>query len=242
MLSRNFRLQRVGDARWLNRNYNFSSIATSIDELVILDVSRGGCELDKFRRHVQDVTAGCFMPLALGGGIRDLARVRALMEFGADKVVVNTALHRAPDTVREIASVYGSQSIVGAIDFKRVGSTFTVFVEQGREAVSLGLAETIRRAIDAGVGEIYLNSMDQDGTGQGFCAEALDALVALASEVSVPLIMAGGAGNARHLLDMISHPRVDAVATANLFNFVGDGLPLARAKLIEAGVPMAHWQ
>lgn len=239
MLSRNFRLQRVGDIRWLQKNYNFSKIAASIDELIILDTTRSSVDTARFCEHVRQVTEGCFMPLAVGGGVRTLDQVRLIMHSGAEKVVMNTALYDDPEFVREVVRIYGSQCVVGSIDWRQQGDSFVVFIGCGSRAVPLSLAEMLEWAAEVGVGEIYLNSMDRDGTGQGY---ALDVLAAVGQSVRMPVIMAGGAGNYHHLLEGIRHSRVDAVATANLFNFIGDGLPQARAKLIDAGVPLAQWR
>ena len=238
MLSRNFRLQQVGDVDWLHRNYGFSGIATSIDELIILDVSRCDRDTGRFCEHALAVSRDCFMPLSLGGGIRSLDQARHLVDQGAEKLVVNTLVHEAPERIRELAATYGRQCIVASIDYRATEAGYSVFVENGSTPVAGDLAAAVRAALDAGAGEIYLNSIDRDGTGQGYWMAALEAI---GPGVDVPIIMAGGAGNHRHLLEGIRAPRVDAVATANLFNFVGDGLPRARAELLEAGVPLAEW-
>jgi cyclase len=238
MLSRNFRLQRVGDVRWLTKNYNFSRIATSIDELIILDVSREESDQEAFLRAAGEVCRDCFMPLALGGGIRTREHADRLIASGADKVVVNTILHHEPGLVRELVRTYGSQAVVGSLDFRCRGPVYTVYAHRGQSAVEGDLLEIVKRIEDLGVGEVYLNSIDRDGTGQGYWEEAAELV---GHGCSVPLILAGGAGNARHLKQGLDHLRVDAVATANLFNFVGEGLPQARAELLVMGAPLARW-
>lgn len=237
-LSRNFRLQRVGDINWLNKNYNFSHIATAIDELIILDVSREGHDTDAFCESIQQVTQGCFMPLALGGGITHPEQVALMMASGADKIVLNTALTKDPGLVRELVSHYGSQCVVAAVDYRLQDGEFVVYVDCGRAQVAQPLAIYLEQLAELHVGEIYLNSMDKDGTGQGYCLEVLDQIGGIAH---IPVIMAGGAGNHNHLLTGIQHPGIDAVATANLFNFVGNGLPSARRQLLDTGVELAQW-
>jgi cyclase len=178
------------------------------------------------------------MPLALGGGIRNLQDAKLLLDSGAEKVVVNSLMHTEPEVVRELVRTYGSQCVVGSIDYKKEGEDFAVYVLCGTHQLSLSLREMVRHALSLGIGELYLNSMDKDGTGQGYCMEALEQVE---KDVNIPIIMAGGAGNYRHLFDGINHSKVDAVATANLFNFVGNGLPRARAELLQANVALARW-
>jgi len=238
MLSRNFRLQRVGDVNWLNKNYNFSNISTAIDELIILDVGRGEPDTATFCDRIQQVTEGCFMPLALGGGIRSPEQVQSMMASGADKIVLNTVLRRDPGLVRELVSHYGSQCIIASVDYRLSAGEFMVFIDRGQERLDKPLHAYLEELAELEVGEIYLNSMDKDGTGQGYCLEVLNQIDKIAH---IPVIMAGGAGNHHHLLAGIQHPGVDAVATANLFNFVGNGLPSARRQLLDAGVELAKW-
>lgn len=238
MLSRNFRLQRVGDVNWLNKNYNFGHIATAIDELIILDVSRDELNTEIFCEQIRLVTEGCFMPLALGGGVTCADQVHKMITHGADKIVLNTALHRDTGLVSELIRHYGSQCIIASVDYRFTDGEFRVFVDRGKEKLEQPLMLYLEKLASLGVGEIYLNSMDMDGTGQGYCLNVLHQIDHISH---VPVIMAGGAGNFHHLFAGLSHPLVDAVATANLFNFVGNGLPLVRTQLIDAGCPLARW-
>ena len=238
MLSRNFRLQRVGDSNWLDENYNFGTIASAIDELIILDVSRENLNSAVFCQHVQQVTRGCFVPLALGGGVESVEQVNLMMDSGADKIVLNTALSRNKSLVRELVSRYGSQCLIASVDYRLQEGRFVVYINRGQTPLELELAAYLQYLMELQVGEIYLNSIDQDGTGQGYCMEVLGQIESVAH---MPVIMAGGAGNFHHLLAGLRHPRVDAVATANLFNFVGNGLPLARQELLSANVSLAQW-
>lgn len=238
MLSRNFRLQKVGDLRWLQKNYNFAQTAFSIDELIILDVSRNDRDAKKFGYHVSKIAEECFVPIAVGGGIRGVEQVRELLNTGADKVVVNTLVDTCPEAINEIAAEFGSQCIVAAVDVKHSAQTYSVWTENGTRQQPSSLAEWIRRILQLPIGELYLNSMDRDGTGQGYLLEMLDQLP---NPMTIPVIMAGGAGKHQHLSAALLDHRVDAVATANLFNFVGDGLTKSRNAMIAAGFDLAHW-
>lgn len=239
MLSRNFRLQRVGDLAWLQRNYNFAHIAFFIDELIVLDVSRNQRDINTFCESLKALTKGCFIPIAAGGGIRSLAHARQLLRSGADKVVVNTPLFDNPNLVKELAGEFGQQCVVGSVDMKRNDHMgYTIFTESGRQALTEPLSASLRILGQQCVGELYLNSIDQDGTGQGYDFRLLDQLPEMCE---VPVILAGGVGNAVHLIAGLKDQRVDAVATAHLFNFVGDGLRRARESLVTQGHDLAKW-
>lgn len=238
MLSRNFRLQKVGDLHWLTTNYDFSRISHSIDELIVLDVSRNERDQDRFSDTLKSLVKHIFVPVAVGGGITNLETATRLLNSGADKLVVNSVLHSDPSLVEQLVKKYGSQCVVVSIDFRRELESFAVYSDSGSKRSEYGLAESIAMALKLGAGEIYLNSMDRDGTGNGYELEVVEML---GENLFIPLIMAGGAGNVRHLVEGIANPVVDAVATANLFNFIGDGLPLARQGMIDAGIDLAIW-
>jgi len=238
MLSRNFRLQRAGNIEWLKNNYNFKNIAFSIDELIVIDVSRGERDINCFCEHIKMIGEECFIPIAAGGGITSCEQAKMIMNSGADKLVVNTALFKSPVLVSDLIRIYGGQCIIASVDVKRQADGFDIYIENGSTKVPFGFSEGIKRIMDLSVGEIYLNSMDKDGTGHGYLYELLSEIK---HDVKVPIIMAGGAGNWHHLLEGLQHDSVDAVATANLFNFIGQGFPNARGQLLSKGINLAEW-
>ena len=239
MLSRNFRLQRVGDLTWLQRNYNFAQIAFFIDELMVLDVTRKDRNPDAFCETLEMLTSGCFAPIAAGGGVCDIDYGRRLLRSGADKIVLNSALFDAPDLVGSLAREFGQQCIVGSVDLKRIEKdSYRIFTDMGSRVINQQPPQALEWIKEERVGELYINSIDQDGTGQGY---DLGILNQLPTNCPIPIILAGGVGNATHLAEGIADPRVDAVATANLFNFVGDGLQRARESLIWQGARLASW-
>lgn len=239
MLSRNFRLQKVGDIRWLQKNYDFSKVSFSIDELIVLDVTRGERDISAFCDALKALTEGCFVPISAGGGVRSLGQARTLLRSGADKVVVNTPLYDNMALVDELAGEFGRQCVVASVDLKRSpDGSYQAWACDGSKPIGVPVGELIARVSGAPVGEVYLNSIDRDGTGQGYDLAMLDLLPA---SLRKPIILAGGAGYTRHLLSGLQDPRVDAVATAHLFNFVGDGLKQARGSLISNGVSLPLW-
>jgi cyclase len=184
---------------------------------------------------VVERTAGeCFMPLTVGGGIRSVEDIRAMLRAGADKTSVNTAAVQNPDLVRAGAERFGSQCIVVAIDAKRVVPTtpslqhsrvprWEVFTHGGRKATGLDVLDWVRRVEDLGAGEILLTSMDTDGTKRGYDIELTRAV---SRAVSIPVIASGGAGDLQHLADVLTDGSADAVLAASIFHFgeykVGD--------------------
>lgn len=238
MLSRNFRLQKVGDLRWLQKNYNFAQTAFSIDELIILDVSREGRDIKKFGYHISKIAEECFVPIAAGGGVRSVEQARSLLHTGADKIVINTLLDICPESVNELSAEFGNQCIVAAVDVKSTAQGYSVWTDNGTKQQTDSLKEWLNKIVALPIGEIYMNSMDRDGTGQGYL---FDMLNQLPSPMPIPVILAGGAGKHQHLSEALLDHRVDAVATANLFNFVGDGLMKSRNAMIAAGLDLAQW-
>jgi cyclase len=239
MLSRNFRLQKVGSLHWLQANYNFSHISFSIDELIVLDVTRGEKNAANFCAALKHLTEGCFVPIAAGGGVHTVENAWNLLRSGADKVVVNSALYEDSGFISDLASEFGQQCVVASMDIKSSpDGKYQAWSECGSQCQPGAAANWIEQVTQDGIGELYLNSMDRDGTGQGYDLRLLDLLPV---NMPKPVILAGGVGNAMHLAAGLTDPRVDAVATAHLFNFVGDGLKQARQALISGGVVLPLW-
>jgi len=204
------------------------------DELCFLDITasheKRGILLDVVRRTA-DV---CFMPLTVGGGVRTLDDIRALLLAGADKVSVNTEAVRRPDFIREGAQKFGSQCIVAAIDAKRVApGRFEVFTHGGRNATGLDAVEHARKLVEYGAGEILLTSMDRDGTRAGFDIELTRAI---ADAVSVPVIASGGVGSLDHLVEGIRDGHANAVLAASIFHFGEASIGDAKRALAAAGL------
>lgn len=239
MLSRNFKLQRVGDLEWLAQNYKFSTIAFSIDELVIIDVSRDSRDIDKFCKSIRDITNECFVPITAGGGIRNLEDAATLLRSGADKVLLNSLLYENPGEVKKIANKFGNQSIVASVDLKKESNDYKALIKNASEGIVYSSKDWIQKISNMPVGELLLNSIDQDGTAQGL---DLEMLKLIQEDFTLPLILTGGAGHHNHLFQAFSDSRVDAVSTAHLFNFVGDGLSKCREGLILEGMSLAKWE
>ena len=233
MLSRNFRLQKIGDLDWLEDNYGFSTVGYAIDELVVIDVSRQSRNTPQFCEDLKQLTRDCFAPITAGGGIKTLEHVHQLLRSGADKVVINTSLHDQPELVEEIATEFGRQCIVASIDVQKIDGTYQVFKNNGTVKVGESLEHVLLKCAGLPVGEIHIESIDRDGTGNGLDLEILEFVKHVKD---LPLILMGGIGNVDHIIAGLKGNRVDAVATGNLLNFMGDGLARARELAINGGI------
>lgn len=236
-LSRNFRLQRVGDARWLVDKFRFATIGKFVDEIVVLDVSRDPaikrCQSDAFLGAVSHLMKETFVPLTIGGGLRSISDARACFSAGADKILFNTPAITQPDLVRDCVSLYGSQAVVVGVDVHREDSAYVSKLSNCQVA-GLPLQQHLQCIEELGVGEVLVNSIDRDGTGVGFDSELISQCLSL----PVPLIVAGGAGKPEHFAAMLALPNVEAAATGNLFNFIGRGFESVRTHLLDKGFPV----
>lgn len=221
----------------------------NVDELVLLDISQGEGEHDLRRDDLQQRYSGntaldvlrevakvCFMPLTFGGGIRTIEHVSQRLAAGADKVTINTSAFNDPDFIRRAAERFGSQCIVVSIDVIRHDcGKYEVMVDGGRRATGLdpvSWAQTVERL---GAGEIFLNSIDRDGSGQGYDLRLVSSVV---DAVSIPVIACGGVGRYEHLATGLLEGKASAVSAANIFHFFELSYPRAKQVCIDAGIPM----
>jgi cyclase len=222
-------LRDAGDPVEAARAYD----AQGADELVFLDITasheKRGVMLDVVRRTAE----GIYMPLTVGGGVRGLDDVRALLRAGADKVSLNTAALATPSVISESAERFGSQCIVVAIDARREGARWGVYTHGGRHPAGRDAVAWAREAVRLGAGEILLTSMDRDGTKDGYDLELTRAVV---EAVTVPVIASGGAGSLEHLREGLVEGGADAALAASIFHFGIHTIAEAKAFLHAQGV------
>jgi cyclase len=211
--------------------------AQGADELVFLDITASSDNRGIMHDVVAATAEQCFMPLTVGGGLRTVADIEAMLKSGADKVSLNTAGIKDPELVRRSSDRFGAQCIVVAIDAKREpdGQSWRVYTHGGRNRTELDAVAWARQAVALGAGEILLTSMDADGTQAGYdCALTR----AVSDAVTVPVIASGGAGNLQHFADAFDHGRASAVLAASLFHFGTLTIPQVKHFLDERGVPV----
>ncbi len=206
------------------------------DELVFLDITasyeKREIMVDVVRRTAEEV----FMPLTVGGGIRNLEDIRKMLKAGADKVSLNTAAVKNPEVIKEGAKAFGSQCIVVAIDAKRrENGGWEVYIHGGRTPTGIDAVEWAKRVEDLGAGEILLTSMDRDGTKIGYDIELTRTI---SEATTIPLIASGGVGNLQHLYEGIVDGKADAVLAASIFHYREYSIKEAKEYLKERGVPV----
>ncbi|MFN3471528.1 MAG: imidazole glycerol phosphate synthase subunit HisF [Aquificaceae bacterium] len=203
------------------------------DELVFLDITASAegrkITLEVVRRVAEEV----FMPFTVGGGISSLEDMRRLLEAGADKISINTSAVKNPELIYEGAKRFGSQCIVVAIDAKRRGDSWEVYIHGGRTPTGLDAIQWAKKAESLGAGEILLTSMDKDGTKSGY---DLDLTKAVAEAVRIPVIASGGAGNMEHFYEAFTFGKADACLAASLFHFREIEIPSLKAYLHSRGI------
>ena len=204
------------------------------DELLLLNIAREHRDVEALVEVVARIARECFVPFTVGGGIRSLEDAARLFAAGADKVLINSAAYSQPDLITEIGDRYGQQAVVVGIDARSKATGFILFSNCGRRQESVSLSEHITTVVAAGAGEIMIQSIDRDGTLVGYDLSLLQAVISLSS---VPVIVAGGAGDFMHLKQAFD-VGTDAAACGSLFNF-GDNNPLrAKAFLKNYNIPL----
>jgi cyclase len=228
-----FSLREMGDPTVHARFYNDEGA----DELVILDITASREERLSLVHVVESVADNVFIPLIVGGGIRSVEDVRDLLNAGADRVSLNTAMVQNPALVREAADRFGSQCIVAAIDVKRRLNRpgWDVYIYGGHEKTALDGLDWVQEVERCGAGEILLTSMDRDGTQLGYDVELLRSVT---QRVSIPVIASGGAGEERDFAEAFKDGGADAVLAASLFHARSLTIPKLKQFLAFQGVPV----
>ena len=229
-------IRDAGDPVEIARRYD----QEGADELTFLDITASHEQRETMVHVVEQVAGEVFIPLTVGGGIRELADIRRMLNAGADKVAINTAAVFNPEFVREAADKFGSQCIVVAIDAKQVepGSDgkpprWEIFTHGGRKPTGIDAVEWAKKMVDYGAGEILLTSMDRDGTKNGF---DLALTRAVCEAVDVPVIASGGVGNLDHLVEGVLEGEADAVLAASIFHFAEYSINEAKQHMAARGI------
>jgi imidazole glycerol-phosphate synthase subunit HisF len=224
-------LRDAGDPVELAERYD----AEGADELVFLDITASHERRETIVELARRTADNVFIPFTIGGGVRSVEDAQGVLDAGADKVSVNSAALRRPDLLGELASRFGAQCVVIAIDAKREEGGFGVYLDGGRVPVDRDAVEWAREATERGAGEVLLTSMDRDGTEDGYDVELTRRV---ADAVPVPVIASGGAGRLEHLSEAINDGGADAVLCASIFHYGAYRIGDAKEHLAAAGIPV----
>jgi cyclase len=223
-------LRVVGDPQDFARRY----YEAGVDELIYMDIVASLYGRNNLLDIVRKTAQQIFVPLTVGGGVRSVEDVRALLRAGADKVAINTAGTKRPELIREVSESFGSQCMILSIEAKRVAdSRWEVYIENGREKTGMDVVEWAEKGVELGAGEILLTSVDREGTRKGFDC---DLVRAVTSRVRVPVIASGGMGTIEHFIQVVNEGKADAVAIADALHFKRMTLVEVRAGALEAGI------
>jgi cyclase len=228
-------LRDAGDPVEIARRYD----EQGADELTFLDITASSDNRGMILQIIEEVASQVFIPLTVGGGVREVEDVRRLLNAGADKVSINTSAVVNPQLVADASDRYGSQCIVVAIDAKQVGvdasgqPRWEVFTHGGRKETGLDAVEWARKMVSLGAGELLVTSMDRDGTKIGF---NLGLNKAISDAVDVPIIASGGVGNLQHLVDGVKLGGADAVLAASIFHYGEYTVRQAKEYMREHGI------
>jgi len=226
-------IRDAGDPVEVARRYN----EQGADEITFLDITASHEGRDTTLETVERMAGEVFIPLTVGGGVREIADIRNLLNAGADKVAINSAAIFNPDFVGEAAQRFGRQCIVVAIDAKQVEwgehPRWEIFTHGGRKPTGIDAIGWAKKMTNLGAGEILLTSMDRDGTKNGF---DLDLTSRVSDSISVPIIASGGVGNLQHLADGVTLGKADAVLAASIFHFSEHSVLEAKQFMAEQGI------
>ncbi|PKO46338.1 MAG: imidazole glycerol phosphate synthase subunit HisF [Betaproteobacteria bacterium HGW-Betaproteobacteria-22] len=190
-----------------------------VDEIVVLDIDASRQHQEPNYELIAEMAGEAFMPLAYGGGIRTLDQVRKLIRSGIEKVVINTAATESTDLIRAVADIYGNQAVVGAVDVKKtLFGGYRIVTKSATVDTGLDLYAHIQQLIAAGVGEIFINSVDRDGMMEGY---EIPLIRSVTQKVNVPVVACGGAGTVEHLSRGVNEGGASAVAAGSMFVFYG---------------------
>ena len=224
-------LKDAGDPVEIAKSYN----EQGADELTFLDITASSDNRGLLFDIVEKVANQIFIPLTVGGGVRNCEDIRTLLNSGADKVGINTSAIINPDFVSESSIRFGSQAIVVAIDAKKVDDHYEVFTHGGRNSTGIDAISWAKKMAEYGAGELLITSMDRDGTKSGFDNNLMKLI---SDSVDIPIIASGGAGNLKHLVDGVKEGEADAVLAASIFHYGEYTIQEAKKYMQDYGIEM----
>lgn len=224
-------MRNLGNPIQIARVYN----SRNVDELIFIDLKATEEKRAPLFDIIADIAKECFMPLTIGGGIRSIADINTLLTIGADKISINNEATSRPVFIQEAAIKFGSQCIVISIDAKKVNDKYYVFSMRGTVNTGMSVVNWAERVEALGAGEIFLTSIDQDGTMEGYDLTLIQQVI---KSVSIPVIVSGGAGKVQHIIDAVITGRANAVSLSSMFHYSGHTSHSIKQRMQAAGIPV----
>ncbi len=206
-----------------------------VDEIIVIDIDASNEKRVIRTELIERIAKNCFVPLAVGGGIRNEENLRDLLNVGIEKIVINKIIFDNPNFIESIASKYGKQFIVASLDAKLIDDDYYIFIENGRHSTKMNVREASKMVEDSGAGEIFINSIDRDGSRLGYDIELLKTV---SSSVKIPVIACGGVGKASHLAEAITLGGCHASAAANIFQHTELSTIVGKSIMKSKGLPI----
>ncbi len=207
----------------------------SVDEIILINISREKKNKSKFIDTLGELSSKCFLPLTVGGWIEKTSDIKEMLDMGADKVLINTKAFEKPAFIKDSSNIFGSQCIVISIDVKKNKRFYEVIIDRGRKPTGMNVVKWSKIAEESGAGEIFINSIDQDGSRKGY---DYDLLNLIKKNINIPLIAFGGAWDWEHFEKAIKICNINAVAAGNVFHFKEHSTKLAKDFLIKSDINM----
>ena len=224
-------IKDAGDPVEIAKRYNDEGA----DEITFLDITASSDNRDTIYSVVEKVANEVFIPLTVGGGVRTVDDIRALLNCGADKITINTSAIKNPNLIKEASTAVGSQCIVIAIDAKKSSDTWEIYTHGGRNPTGINAIDWAKKSEEFGAGELLVTSMDKDGTKEGFDLELMNNIN---DKVNIPIIASGGVGTLDHLYEGVSIGRADAVLAASIFHFGMFSIKEVKSYMKDRGIPV----
>ena len=239
ILSRNFFRQKIGNEQWLFENYKLGKVAHGLDEIMLLNISSTNYFDAEFLSLINKITQNCFIPITVGGKIRSEKCAEKYFKAGADKLLINNLNFTKPQITKNIINIYGSQAVMACLNYKYSNGKIVVYLSDGKTLYNKSAIESLNFLLELQVGEALLQSIDNDGTGVGLDMSIINLIP---DYFHLPVILMGGIGKLDHFIEGLSNDKVDAVATANILNFIGSSIINVRDTVLEKGISVPKFK
>ncbi len=204
-----------------------------VDEIVIIDVSETKTNRNLFYNSIKKISKSCFVPITVGGHIDDINEIKILQNCGADKILINSLIHKNIEMVKKITKKYGNQFVIGGIDFLLEDEIYKIYIDHAKKKLSISIEDCLKKFQECNIGEILVQSIERDGSLRGYDSEIN---TKIKRNTNLPVIVCGGAGNWDHFIEAFNISNVDGVCTNNIYHYSEKSLSLIKKTLHKKGI------